>query len=156
MARRRTPGRKLPRGCTLAKKPKRQLDPLASRLIVCSNNKAHLFFNGLSCGRWCLIESSGVLSFADYAIVDTATGFSSEMIWARILAVPSPGAGTIPSLLRYLSAVEPSSRAKAAARKRRYKIAAVVIGIFVAFGIVLTSPDGFAYMYFFAMGISLL
>jgi DNA-binding helix-hairpin-helix protein with protein kinase domain len=133
-----------------------QLDALASRLIVCSNNKAHLFFNGLSSCPWCSIESSGVLLFVDYTIVDTLTGFSIELVWSRILAVPNPGAGTMPSVLTYISAVEPSSRAKGAARKRRYKIAAAVIGVVVAIGFILTSPDGFKYMAFFGLGISLL
>jgi DNA-binding helix-hairpin-helix protein with protein kinase domain len=133
-----------------------ELDALASRLIVCSNNKSHLYFNGLSSCPWCSIESSGVLLFVDYTIVDTATGFSIEVVWSRILAVPSPGAGNPPSLLSYLPGVEPSPRAKAAARKRRYKIAAVVVGVLVAVGFVLTSPDGFAYMYFLGFGVFLL
>jgi DNA-binding helix-hairpin-helix protein with protein kinase domain len=133
-----------------------ELDALAGRLIVCSNNKAHLFFNGLSSCPWCSIESSGVLLFVDYTIVDTSTGFSIEVIWARILAVPSPGAGNVPSMLTYMSAVEPSSRAKAAARKRRYKIAAVIVSALIAFGFVVFSPDGFAYMYFLGMGVFLL
>lgn len=133
-----------------------ELDALASRLIVCSNNKAHLFFNALSSCPWCQIELSGVLLFVDYTIVDTTTGFSIELIWARILAVPSPGAGNVPSMLSYISAVEPSARAKTAARKRRYKIAAVVVSALVAFGFVVFSPDGFAYMYFLGLGVFLL
>jgi DNA-binding helix-hairpin-helix protein with protein kinase domain len=133
-----------------------ELDALASRLIVCSNNKAHLFFNGLSSCPWCQIESSGVLLFVDYTMVDTATGFSIELVWSRILAIPSPGAGNPPSLLSYISGVEPSSSAKGAARKRRYKIAVVVVGVLVALGFILTSPDGFAYMYFLGFGVFLL
>ncbi|HYT23643.1 MAG TPA: hypothetical protein VEW05_25820 [Candidatus Polarisedimenticolia bacterium] len=133
-----------------------ELDALASQLIVCSNNKAHLFLNSLPSCPWCQIESSGVLLFVDYTIVGTTTGFSVEVIWSRILAVPSPGAGNIPSLLSYISSVEPSSRAKAAARRKRYKIAAVVVGAIVAFGFVVFSSDGFAYMYFLGMGVFLL
>ncbi len=133
-----------------------ELDALASQLIVCSNNKAHLFLNSLPSCPWCQIESSGVLLFVDYTIVGTTTGFSVEVIWSRILAVPSPGAGNIPSLLSYISSVEPSSRAKAAARRKRYKIAAVVAGAIVAFGFVVFSSDGFAYMYFLGMGVFLL
>jgi len=125
-----------------------ELDALAGRLIVCSNNKAHLFFNGLSSCPWCPIESTGVLLFVDYTIVDTSTGFSIEIIWARVLAVPSPGAGNLPSMLTYISAVEPSPRAKAAARKKRYKIAAVVVSALVGFGFAVFSPDGFAYMFY--------
>jgi DNA-binding helix-hairpin-helix protein with protein kinase domain len=132
-----------------------ELDALASRLIVCSNNKAHLFFNGLSACPWCPIEASGVLLFVDYAIVDTNTGFSIELVWARILAIPSPGAGNIPSMLTYMSGVEPSARAKAAVRKRRYKMAAVVVSALIAFGFVIFSDDGFAYMYLFGVGFFL-
>jgi len=133
-----------------------ELEALASRLIVCSNNEAHLFFNGLSSCPWCPIESSGVLLFVDYTIVDTTTGFSIELIWARLLAVPNPGAGNIPSMLTYISAVEPSSRAKSAVRRKRYKIAAAVAGGLVPLAFVLASADGFAYMYFIGLGIFLL
>jgi len=124
-----------------------ELDALASRLIVCSNNKAHLFFNGLSSCPWCQIESTGVLLFVDYTIVDTTTGFSIEQIWARILAIPSPGAGKIPSMLTYISAVAPSARAKAAWRKKCFKIGAAVVTALVAFGFVVFSDNGFAYLY---------
>ena len=133
-----------------------ELDALASRLIICSSNKAHLFFNGLSSCPWCAIESSGVLLFIDYTIVDTSSGFSIEVVWSRILAIPSPGAGNAPSLLSYISGVEASSRAKAAGRKRRYKIAAVIVGALAAFAFVVISPDGFAYMYFLGLGVFLL
>lgn len=132
-----------------------ELDALASRLIVCSNNKAHLFFNGLSACPWCPIEGSGVLLFVDYAVVGASTGFSVELVWARILAIPSPGARNIPSMLTYISGVEPSARAKSALRKRRFKITAVVISVLIAFGFVIFSDDGFAYMYLFGMGIFL-
>jgi DNA-binding helix-hairpin-helix protein with protein kinase domain len=133
-----------------------ELTALASRLIVCSSNKAHLFFNGLSSCPWCPIESAGILLFVDFTVVDTTTGFSIEVIWARILAVPSPGAGNVPSMLTYISAVEPSARAKAAARKRRYKIAAAVIALLFLFGLVVFTPDGYSYLLFFGLGIGIL
>ena len=123
-----------------------ELDALASRLIICSKNKAHLFFNALVSCPWCEIESSGVILFIDYTIVGTATGFSIDVIWARILAVPSPGAGNPPSMLTYISAVVPSPRAKAVARKRRYRTPALAIAGLVALAIVVFSSDGFTYM----------
>jgi DNA-binding helix-hairpin-helix protein with protein kinase domain len=126
-----------------------ELDALAGRLIVCSKNKAHLFFNALASCPWCQIESSGVLLFVDYTIVDTATGFSIEVVWARILAIPSPGAGSVPSMLTYISAVEPSPRAKAWARKKRYRVPAIVVVGLAALTLIVLSPDGFAYMYLF-------
>ncbi len=133
-----------------------ELDALASRLIVCSSNKAHFYFNGLSSCPWCSIESSGVLLFVDYTIVDASSGFSIELVWARILAIPSPGAGNPPSLLSYLPEVEPSSRAKAAAWKRRVKIAAVATAIFAFFIFVVVSPDGGAYMFFLVLALGIL
>ncbi len=133
-----------------------ELTALASRLIVCSNNKAHLFFNALSSCPWCSIESSGVLLFVDYTIVDTTSGFGVEVIWARILAVPNPGAGNVPSILSYMSAVEASPRAKAAARRKHYKTAAVILGVLVVLGLVAFSDNGFEYMYFFGLGFLLL
>ena len=133
-----------------------ELEALARRLIVCSINKAHLFFNGLSSCPWCPIESSGVVLFVEYTIADTSTGFSIEVIWARIIAVPSPGAGNMPSMLTYSSAVEPSARAKAAARRRPYKLAAVVVSALVAFGCVVLSPFGLMCLYFLGPGFLLL
>jgi DNA-binding helix-hairpin-helix protein with protein kinase domain len=133
-----------------------ELDALAGHLIVCSNNKAHLFFNGLSSCPWCPIEAAGILLFVDFTIVDTTTGFSIEVIWARILAIPSPGAGNVPSMLTYMSAVEPSARAKAAARRKHYKIAAAGVGILVGLAVVGYSDNGFAYMYLFGVAIFLL
>jgi DNA-binding helix-hairpin-helix protein with protein kinase domain len=124
-----------------------ELDTLASRLIICSTNKAHLYFNGLPSCPWCPIESSGVLLFVDYTIVDTATGFSIDVIWSRILAFPSPGEGKVPSMLTYISGVEPSARATAAARKRKYSIAALAVAGFVALGYAVLSDDGLGYMF---------
>src|SRR5580658_550809 len=111
-----------------------ELEALARRLIVCSNNKAHLFFNGLSACPWCPIESSGVLLFVDYTIIDTSTEFSIEVIWARILAVPNPGTANMPSMVAYNSAVEPSERATSAARRRRYTFVFLGISGLVVFG----------------------
>jgi DNA-binding helix-hairpin-helix protein with protein kinase domain len=129
-----------------------ELDTLASRLIVCSNNKVHLYFNGLSSCPWCAIESSGVLLFVDYTIVDTSSGFSVELLWSHILAVPSPGPGNPPSLLTFVSTVEPSPRAKAAVRKRRYKISAVVAALLLGVVLVFTSPDPSGYIFWLVIG----
>ena len=118
-----------------------ELDALAKRLIVCSSNKAHLYFNELSSCPWCSIESSGVVLFVDYTIVDTSTGFSIELVWARILAIPSPGAANPPSLLSYFSGVEPSARAKAATWKRRVKIGAAAVVLLVLFGLAVSSQN---------------
>jgi DNA-binding helix-hairpin-helix protein with protein kinase domain len=132
------------------------LEALASHLIICSSNKAHLYFNGLSSCPWCPIESSGILFFVDYVIVDAGSGFSMEVTWSQILAVPGPGLGKPPCLLTYISAIEPSKRAKAAAWKRRYKVAALAIGVFAMFAFVVLSDNGFAYMVFLGGGIGIL
>jgi DNA-binding helix-hairpin-helix protein with protein kinase domain len=123
-----------------------QLDALANRLIICSTNKAHLYFNVLTSCPWCAIESSGILLFIDYVIVDTSTGFSIEVLWSRILGVPSPGQGNVPSLLTYMHGVVPSKRAKAAAIKKRFRAAGMALGAFIAFAVVVLSPNGFEYM----------
>jgi hypothetical protein len=101
------------------------------------------------------IESSGIVLFIDYAIVDTSSGFSIELIWSHILAVPNPGIGNPPTFLTYIGAVEPSPRAKAAVWKRRYKMAGLVIAAFVALGLILYSSYGFLLMYvlFPALGL---
>jgi len=132
------------------------LDDLGRHLIICSNNKAHLYLNSLPACPWCSIESSGVLLFVDYFIVDTSSAFSVEVIWSRILAVPSPGPGNPPSFLTYVSAVEPSKRAKAAVWKRRSKIAGLVVVAFVALGFVLYSSYGFMLLYILGLAVGLL
>ena len=132
------------------------LDTLSKHLIVCSANKTHVFFNSLSTCPWCAIESCGVLLFVDYAIVDTASGFSVGVVWSRILAIPTPGAGNPPSFASFISTVEPSPRAKAAAWKRRSKIAVVAVAILVCAGFLIFSPDGFSYVYLLALGLGML
>jgi DNA-binding helix-hairpin-helix protein with protein kinase domain len=122
------------------------LEALGSHLIVCSANKAHVFFNGLSTCPWCSIESSGVLLFVDYTIVDTASGFSIELVWSHILGVRSPGPGDPPTFRTVTSTIEPSPRAKAVARKKRYKIAAAVAVSLVLAGLVVFTDDGFSYL----------
>ena len=131
-----------------------EMDALAGRLIICSKNKAHLFFNGLASCPWCSIEASGVLLFVDYMIVDTATGFSIDVVWTRILGVPSPGTGNTPSMLTYISKAKPSEAAKAVGRRRRYKIVGGIVLAVVALGFVVASSDGFAYMFYLAIGVS--
>jgi DNA-binding helix-hairpin-helix protein with protein kinase domain len=123
-----------------------QLDALANRLIICSNNKAHLYFNALTSCPWCAIESSGILLFVDYVIVDASTGFSIEVIWSRILGIPTPGQGNVPSLLTYMHGVEPCKRAKAAAIKKRFRAAGMALVAFIGFAVVVLSPNGFEYM----------
>jgi hypothetical protein len=59
-------------------------------------------------------------------------------------------------MLTYISAVEPSASAKAAARKKRYKIATVIVGALGAFTFVVFSPNGFAFMYLLGIGVFLL
>jgi DNA-binding helix-hairpin-helix protein with protein kinase domain len=135
------------------------LDALARNLIVCSSNRTHVFFNGLSSCPWCAIESSGVLLFIDFTIVDTSSGFSIEVVWSRILAVPSPGTGSPPSFSNLISTIEPSPRALAAVRKRRYQVAAMVglmLLLFVFFGYVFFSPDGFSALFFLPLGLGIL
>ena len=126
------------------------LDSLASHLIICSANKAHLYFNALSSCPWCSIESSGVLLFIDYVIVNQGSSFAMEIAWSQILAVPSPGPANPPSILTYLGAVEPSARAKAAAWKRRLRFAVGVASVVCAGAVALFTDNGFLWMYVFA------
>jgi DNA-binding helix-hairpin-helix protein with protein kinase domain len=128
-----------------------ELAALAGRLIVCSKNKAHLYFNALASCPWCEIESSGVLLFVDYMIVDTTTGFSIDVVWARVLAIPSPGAGNIPSMLTYIPGVEPSLRAKAASHKRKLGIVAAILAAIAALVYVAVSENGFGYVFILAI-----
>jgi|SRR5690242_4620832 len=132
------------------------LNALNARLIVCSSNRAHLFFNELAYCPWCSIESSGVLLFVDNTIAFSSSGFSVEVTWSAILAVPNPGPGNMPSLVGFLSDVEPSPRAKTAARKKLYKFAAVIAASLIAVAFVIFSENGFAYMYFLAVIVGIL
>jgi len=132
------------------------LDSLSKHLFLCSSNKTHLYFNGLSSCPWCPIEAAGVLLFVDYVIVDTSSGFSMEAIWARLLAVPSPGAGNPPSFVSFLSTVEPSPRAKKVALWRKIKIAGFAIAFLVLCTFALASVDGGAYIFFIIWGFAFL
>lgn len=59
-------------------------------------------------------------------------------------------------MLSCISGVERSLRANAAVWKRRYKIAAFVVGVALLFGFVLFSADGFAYMMLLAPAFAIL
>jgi DNA-binding helix-hairpin-helix protein with protein kinase domain len=128
------------------------LDGLSKHLMVCTGNKMHLFYSGLSSCPWCPIEGSGILLFADYIIVDTSSGFSMEAVWSHILAIPSPGPGNPPSFVSFLSTVEPSPRAKASARWRKIKIAGFVMAFLALIGFALGSADGGGYIIFILYG----
>ena len=121
------------------------LDALSGQLMVCTTNKAHLYYRALVSCPWCAIEGTGVLLFVDYTIVDTTSGFSIEAIWGQILAVPNPGAGNPPSILMFLGKVQPSKAAKRVKLIRRLWIGAAVIGAIGLIALILT-PDGFAYL----------
>jgi DNA-binding helix-hairpin-helix protein with protein kinase domain len=62
----------------------------------------------------------------------------------------------MPSLLTFFSDVEPSPRAKAAARKRHYKIAGIVLFLLVSVATILVSEIGFALLYLAAPLIAML
>jgi DNA-binding helix-hairpin-helix protein with protein kinase domain len=93
------------------------LHGLGTHLMICTTNKAHLYFDGLPACPWCQIESFGVVLFVDYAILDTSSGFNMELVWSQVLAIPSPGPGELPSFRKLTSGIQPSARGRAAARK---------------------------------------
>jgi DNA-binding helix-hairpin-helix protein with protein kinase domain len=129
---------------------------LGGQLMICSANKSHLFYNGLSKCPWCSIESNGVFLFVDYAIASTTPGFALETVWARITAVQNPGPGALPSLRSVLSGVEPSRQAKVSAWKRRVKIGVIAAICLAALGAALFTDTGAAYViWFWGVGFAL-
>jgi len=133
------------------------LDSLGRHLMLCSANSAHVYFNGLASCPWCPIESTGILLFVEYAIVDTTSGFSMEILWSRITAVQNPGPANQPSLASITAHIEPSKEAKAAKWKWRIKvgIAGAATLSFLIFS--LYAVDGLVYVWIFVtLGIGYL
>ena len=118
------------------------LHALSAHLMICTTNKAHLFFDGLSVCPWCQIESFGVVLFVDYAILEISSGFNMELTWSQILAIPSPGAGNLPSVRTLGSGLKPSARAKAAKRKKGFIVTGVSIAAAAAFIFIVLSDYG--------------
>jgi len=123
------------------------LEDLARHLMICTANKSHVFYSGLANCPWCPIESTGVLLFVDFGIVDTTSGFSMELIWARITTVPSPGPATLPSIRSLTAHIEPSRQAIAAVWKRRARIAGLVVAGIIALAYSLISDVGIGYVW---------
>ena len=121
------------------------LDALGRQLKQCSASKVHTFFQSLSVCPWCQIEGqAGVLLFVGYAVADGGSGFRLELAWAQIASVQSPGPGTQPDFSQLATGVRATLEARVAGGKRRRKIAAVVLIVFVILGACLVSGLGAA------------
>lgn len=121
------------------------LDALGRQLKQCSASKVHTFFQSLSVCPWCQIEGqAGVLLFVGYAVADGGSGFRLELAWAQIASVQSPGPGTQPDFSQLAAGVRATLEARVAGGKRRRKIAAVVLIVFVILGACLVSGLGAA------------
>jgi len=121
------------------------LDALGRQLKQCSASKVHTFFQSLSVCPWCQIEGqAGVLLFVGYAVADGGSGFRLELVWAQIASVQSPGPGTQPDFSQLATGVRATLEARVAGGKRRRKIAAVVLIVFVILGACLVSGLGAA------------
>ena len=121
------------------------LDALGRQLKQCSASKVHTFFQSLSVCPWCQIEGqAGVLLFVGYAVADVGSGFKLELVWAQIASVQSPGPGTQPDFSQLAAGVRATLEARVAGGKRRRKIAAVVLIVFVILGACLVSGLGAA------------
>jgi DNA-binding helix-hairpin-helix protein with protein kinase domain len=121
------------------------LDALGRQLKQCSASKVHTFFQSLSVCPWCQIEGqAGVLLFVGYAVADGGSGFRLELVWAQIASVQSPGPGTQPDFSQLAAGVRATLEARVAGGKRRRKIAAVVLIVFVILGACLVSGLGAA------------
>ena len=121
------------------------LDALGRQLKQCSANKVHTFFQSLSVCPWCQIEGqAGVLLFVGYAVADGGSGFRLELVWAQIASVQSPGPGTQPDFSQLAAGVRATLEARVAGRKRRGKVAVVVLIVFAILGVCLVSGLGAA------------
>jgi DNA-binding helix-hairpin-helix protein with protein kinase domain len=91
---------------------------------ACRQNPAHTFPTTLSACPWCAIEGhAGVLLFSVAGLTATVRpgGFDVNIVWAQILAVPSPGA--CPALPQPAAfPVSPSPTALATHRSRILRI----------------------------------
>ncbi len=70
-----------------------ELDSLKRQLRSCGQESAHKYFGGLSLCPWCIQEQKyGTVFFLSLAATAGINSFDLAQIWARIIAVESPGA----------------------------------------------------------------
>ena len=106
------------------------LATLTTRLTPCARNPAHSFPTGLAACPWCRIETNAGIHLFQIMVgaVARVHAFDLEVIWAAIVAVPTPGpAPALPS--RRSLVVQPSARAR---RFRRQRKAQIIGGAIVA------------------------
>lgn len=114
------------------------LDGLGRQLRQCSVNRNHAFYRSLSACPWCGIEASaGVLLFVGYTVIDGASGFKPELVWAQIASVQNPGAATLPDFQQLCGNIRASAEARAAGWRRRGKIAGVVLVMLFVLAVVV-------------------
>jgi DNA-binding helix-hairpin-helix protein with protein kinase domain len=97
------------------------------KVQACRQNPAHTFPATLSACPWCAIEGhAGVLLFSIAGLTTTVRpgGFDVNVVWAQILAVPSPGAGpVIPPRTAFPVTPSPTALAKHRSRLLRTSFA---------------------------------
>jgi len=108
------------------------LDSLKGQLRSCGQEKAHKYFGGLSVCPWCIEEQkSGNFFFISLGFT-SINNFNLAQIWARIIAIESPGSAPETSLLRFN--VKPSplpeslTKAKKAQEFKKIIAAGLVLG----------------------------
>jgi hypothetical protein len=129
-------------GCRNRYRPKGLVSSLAVRVTRTTPPRDHWLGEGAA-------VASPVCSVVTSTFLDLHRNFgglSIEVVWSQILAIPNPGAGNPPSLLTFISTVEPSPRAKAAPWRRRFKIAAVTVSLLLLLGLVLFVENGLSYL----------
>jgi hypothetical protein len=129
-------------GCRNRYRPKGLVSSLAVRVTRTTPPRDHWLGEGAA-------VASPVCSVVTSTFLDLHRNFgglSIEVVWSQILAIPNPGAGNPPSLLTFISTVEPSPRAKAAQWRRRFKIVAVTVSLLLLLGLVLFAENGLSYL----------
>ncbi|HEV7516033.1 MAG TPA: hypothetical protein VGR07_07010, partial [Thermoanaerobaculia bacterium] len=134
------------------------LESLGRQLRTCDRHPAHHFLRDLPACPWCDIEArSGVLLFALWLATPPQAGapgiFQLALIWARIAAVPHPGAAPPlpdPGSLR----PQPSAAAAQEGRKRLWRIAAGILFGLAGSGASLLAGSGAVILFPICLGIA--
>jgi DNA-binding helix-hairpin-helix protein with protein kinase domain len=77
-----------------AKEWRQSLDIFRGQLNTCGQKSIHRYFNNLNACPWCLHEQKFKHQFFIAVVNKTTTDFDLTVVWAKIIAISSPGIAT--------------------------------------------------------------
>jgi len=108
------------------------LDRLVSELFVCGQNNLHKYHKSLSKCPWCSLEVAVGPIFIGVGepSIDLGKGpFDANLIWQKVLSIPSPGPSNVPTFNFGNIVGSPLPRSVSFAKYKRYGLRTLSVGL---------------------------